>query len=147
MLGISKLNSKQKRTAIIVGVIILIALTIYLIGRSSGKKGKAKHIDLPTDTGKPGDNFGGIPASTIRRLSVALHDDMDGWNLGGHNMDPYKEWLTMSDTGFVAVYNDFNDQFYSEGKGTLRKWIADEMYRDSLIDDAVLPRMAKLNLL
>lgn len=152
MLGFNKLSTNEKRVVIIGIIVIVVALFLYFQGKKAGGRGKAKHIDLPSDLVVGGDpnsdpNAGGIPGSTIRRISTALHDDMDGWNLTGHNMDPYKEWLTLSDTGFVAVYNDFNDQFYNEGKGTLRKWIMDEMYRDSLVDDAILPRMAKLNLL
>jgi hypothetical protein len=143
---------KKTKKQMVIGLLVFAAiLFIYFKGKAAGKLGKAKKVKLPNDIIGGGSNTDPntgqiINGSKIRSISVALHDDMNGYNVTGHDMTPYKDWVTLSNTGFVAVYNDFNKQYFSEGNGTLKEWIVDEMYRDSLVDDIILPRMASLNL-
>lgn len=139
----SKINWKW----VIIGTLIIaLILFIYFKGKAAGKLGKAKVIDLPKDI--PGDNSQGITttAGDIRRISTALHDEMNGYNWNGHNYAPYEEFARLSDTGFVSVYNDFNSMYHSEGNGTLKQWLTDENFFGSVVDQIIFPRMARLNL-
>ena len=139
----SKINWKW----VIIGVLIIaLILYIYFTGKAAGKKGKAVVIDLPKDI--PGDNSQGITttAGDIRRIATAMHDEMNGFNWSGHDYTPYEEYSRLSDTGFVAVYNDFNKRYFSEGNGTLKQWLIDENFYGSVVDQIIFPRMARLNL-
>jgi len=147
---------KKYQWQFIIGGILLLALVIFFMGKSSGKRGKKKDVKLPNDiigaggspSTDPNINTGGgvLSGALVRKIAVGLHTDMAGFNWAGHDMTSYKEWVSLSNTGFVAVYNDFNQMYISEDKGTLFNWLIDEMYRDSLVDDIILPRMASLNL-
>lgn len=152
LIGAEALKKVNWKKVIIALLIIALVLYIYFKGKAAGKQGKAKYVDIPADI--IGGNASGSDANIgqvetgakIRQIAIGLHDDMDGYNWLGHDMKYYKEWVTLSNAGFVAVYNDFNKMYMSEGKGTLKQWLVDEMYRDSLVDDIILPRMASLNL-
>ncbi len=152
MLGLEKMTPANKKKLFIgIGILVLV-LIIYFKGKAAGKQGKAKVVALPNDiiggnASNSDANIGNVETGAkIRQIAVGLHDDMDGYNWLGHDMKFYKEWVTLSNSGFVAVYNDFNKMYMSENKGTLKQWLVDEMYRDSLVDDIILPRMASLNL-
>lgn len=134
------LKAKYTVIAITIVVVILIILSVYFTGKKAGKQGKIRIIDLPSDNG------GTIDPNKIRRIATELYNDMYGYNYRGHDMRAYQDFAMLSDTEFVAVYNDYNNQYYSLGSGTLKEWIMDEMFFDELIDDIILPRMAKLNL-
>lgn len=136
----SKVNWKY----VLIGVIILaLLLYIYFAGKRAGKIGKPNIVGLPKD-------IGGTPiaGNQIREISTGLYDDMEETPWSGHNYTYYNEWVKLSDTGFVAVYNDFNEQYSSLGEGTLKAWIMSQTYTfdGGLISDIILPRMAKLNL-
>ncbi len=135
------LKTYWKQIAIVIGVIIVI-LIIYYYGKSSGSVGQ---VPLPPDD--PNAPLTEAEKQKIRSIVLALHEDMDGYNFLGHNMQPYKDWLLLSNTGFVSVYNDFNRMYFSEGEGTLREWIENEQYNQwTLIDDVVIPKMNLWNL-
>ena len=136
----SKINWKY----VIIGLIILaLILYIYLSGKKAGKIGKPNIVDLPKDVG-------GVPVegNQIREISTALYDDMEETPWSGHNYTYYNKWAQLSDTGFVAVYNDFNNQYSNLGEGTLKAWIMSQTYSfdGGLISDIILPRMGRLNL-
>lgn len=100
-----------------------------------------------TDTGTGG--VGTSPTVTgeqIRAITLALYEDMDGFNWIGHNMQPYEDLAHGSDQLNVSVYNDFNALYLNEGKGTLKKWILDEQFAQSDTTDLVLDRFSTLNL-
>lgn len=149
---VSQVAKKINWTYVIIGALIIgLILYIYFTGKAAGKRGKATIIDLPNDIPGPVQTPGsqGISATAgdIRRIATAMHDEMDGFNYSGHDYTPYEEWARLSDTGFVAVYNDFNKQYFSEGEGTLKEWLQNETFTlGDIIDEVILPRMGRLNL-
>lgn len=137
----AKINWKY----VIIGALILgLILYIYFTGKAAGKRGKVNVIPLPNDLAP---NTPQVNAGDVRRISTALYDEMNGFNWGGHDYTPYNEFSRLSDMGFVAVYNDFNKQYQGLGKGTLKQWLIDEIFTvGDVVDDVILPRMAKLGL-
>jgi hypothetical protein len=144
-----KFGSKYAIYVIIAVVVIGVLVFIYFVGRRSGKV-KIEQVDLPSD--QPG---GSVLTSQdnakVRTIAQQLHDDMDGLNFS-HQLKPYEDLLTLNDTLFVAVYNDFNNLFGAENKGTLRQWISDETSdwwwgtSFSSLVKSIIARMDRLNL-
>jgi len=146
-----KLEKKQKKYLIYGIIVLVILLAVYFKGRAAGLLTKPKQIDIPKDIigGESGGNTptGGIETGAeIRSVATALFDDMSGFNWSGHDMTPYKRLLALSNSGFVAVYNDFNTRYYGLGEGTLKEWLMNESFRDNLVTDVIIPRMQTLNL-
>lgn len=128
-------------------------ILIYIIYRIGKNKGAVKPNTLPNDT----DWGGGLTPSegtNVRAISERLYRDMDNawvWVGASRDCEAYQQFLGLSDTLFTAVYNDFNDLYYSKGDGTLKEWISDESFSGTRgcsgdIKDAILKRMDKLNL-
>ena len=132
----------------ILGAVVVIAL-IVLVVRASKKNTTIVPVPLPNPVVSSGSGSGStvtIPGETIRAITLALFDDMDGFNYLGHNMKPYEDLLTGSDSLIVSVYNDFNTLYIGQNKGTLRDWIEDENFNQFGITDALLMRFNSLNL-
>ncbi len=142
-----------KSPAAIIIYIILGILIIYNWGRIKGAIIN-KPTKLPSDKGWGGD-LTAAESENIRRLSQRLYRDMDSYmvsaGLKARDIEAYKQLLGMSDTEFVGVYNDFNDLYLKEEKGTLTQWIYDESFTFTLgasgdLRDTILEKMEKLNL-
>lgn len=102
--------------------IIVIVLVIFFIGKKSGKKSAPKPVDLPPDT-QPG----GITQFNPGPYTDNLHEDItEIW--GFRNSKPYSDLLSLSNTQVVAVYNDWNNRYYSEDNETLYQAIAAERF-------------------
>lgn len=112
-------------------IVLIIVVAIYWFAFKSGKdKGSTtiEQVPLPTDTVSETDEGLSISEATqVRTIAQELHEDMDGWNVFSHKLDPYRDWNNLSDTLFVAVYNDFNTLFADSGE-TLRQWIEGEKW-------------------
>ena len=144
MFALGIILSKYWKQLLIVAVVLFILFYIWYRGKKAGESGKPKHIGLTNDFVIGGTMS--VDGGKVRRIATLLHDDMDGFNFG-HDDQIYNEFAALSDTEFVAVYNDFNNQFFSEGEGTLKEWIISEVYGDwTIIEDIILPKMARLNL-
>jgi hypothetical protein len=134
-----KFITQNWKTIAIIALVVIVAIVIYYFA-----KGKKIHMiqpaPLPTSGGTDFEN------EQIRATSLALHNDMDGWNAFGHNMDVYERLLVSSDNFLTQVYNDFNGLYIQEGKGTLKEWIEDEQFAQSDTTDAILLRFTNLNL-
>lgn len=136
---------------VIIAVVVVIILgAVYFVGRGDGTT-KIKSIPLPSDV--PGSKISDVDGVSIRSLSVQLFESMDGIN-SSNDPKPLQDLLNLSDTLFVAVYNDFNTLYAAKEEGTLRDWIKGEGGFFSMasggyaaLQTAVLSRMAKLNLL
>ena len=135
-------------------IAITLAITFILIyiwyrGKAAGESGQPKFVEVPQDI------FSGsgtllVDSNKVRRIATELHNDMEdgAWWLGaGHEERIYEEFAALSDSEFVSVYNDFNERYFSEGEGTLWQWIDDEVFAGwTIIDDVIMPKMARLNL-
>lgn len=135
--------------AVVAVVVIGLLVFIYFIGRRTAKM-KIEQVPIPDDQPggsvlTPQDN------SKVRSISQSLHDDMKGLNIT-HQTDPYEAFLAANDSVFVAVYNDFNNLFSGENKGTLRDWIKDEFSASwwipayQVLINSIISRMDRLNL-
>lgn len=142
-----KFVTKHWKPILIIAAVIFILWYIYYRGKKKGEMGKPKVIDIPQDIPHPSNPSQLlVDGNKVRRIATSLHDDMDGWNFG-HDDKIYEEFAGLSDTEFTAVYNDFNERYYSEGEGTLKEWIQNEVFGNwTIIDDIILPKMARLNL-
>lgn len=140
-----------------VATVAAVAFLLYI----TGKKLYTKFLvftpaPLPTQS-STGVNLTQAEAQQVRALALALHTDMDGLNIT-RNWDIWQQLADLNDLLFRAVYNDFGNLYYSEGKGTLREWINDENFTASgflsrpfwwtagWVKDNVLDRMDVLNL-
>jgi hypothetical protein len=134
---------KNIKTYAIIGIIvIIIILVIFFMGKNTGKN---KPAPLPIDD--PNSNVTDAESFEVRNLSNRLHNEMKGF--GSSDVDVFSEYSNLSDRLFVAVYNDFNNQYKKDGDGTLLEWIDDEWFfgpRTTLIADNILSRMQRLNL-
>lgn len=96
-------------------------------------------------------NGQGIPAGwDAAPLAKELHDVMSGlFTFTGTKDVAFKKLHQIpTDDMFVAVYSTFNQLYMSEGDGTLREWINDEIWTDvaSSAKKDINARFDKLNL-
>lgn len=132
---------ETKHIFIALAIALVIILVIYFAGKKAGST-KIEQVPLPDDnTGQLSQD----QLKQVRELSRKLHDDMDGLNLFGmRNTEIYNQFTALSDTMFVAVYNDFNTLYAGEDNGTLRAWIDNETGIPS--SNIIIDRMNRLNL-
>jgi hypothetical protein len=113
--------AKYKTVIGIVVSIIIIITVIYILGRRSIKKQIPKDVELPSDTQAGGQtNFNPGP------FTDAVYEDITEI-IGTRDSVPYQNLLGLSNSQLVAVYNDWNQRYYSKVKQTLTQAIADEM--------------------
>ena len=140
-----KLTPKQIGIIAAIVVVIFIAIGIYFYLK--GKK-TTTIAPLPTDQPDPNqpNNANGVGAGMISQIADSLYNDMKGWNWLGHDATPYKQLDSLSDTDFVAVYNDFNTKHQSESGETLVQWINGEQYAFADVQNSIRDRFGRLNL-
>lgn len=136
-------------------IILIIVVAIYWFAFRTGKDQGSTTIEqvpLPDDVTESGVQLTTEEATKVRTISKELHADMDGWNAFSHDMEPYRNLVNLSDTLFVAVYNDFNT-LYAESGETLRQWIEGESFVTFGLQSVfmevrqnILDRMNRLNL-
>lgn len=134
--------------AIATAIVVVVVVAIILVTRQS--KPDYKQADLPTQA-STGVNLTQQQAQTVRDLAIRLHEDMKGLNLNiTRDVEAWRQLMSLSVDMFTAVFNDFGNLYYSEGKGTLYDWVSDEW---SWVDpmgiassDTVLERLSSLNL-
>lgn len=144
------LNQKLKMYTITAIIIIIVIIAIYIYGRRSVGK---KPVVLPQD--RPGSPLTQAEQTQAETLARSLHDEMKGLNVWfDRNLTPHQNYSQLSDKMFVAVYNKFNQLFYTEANETLRGWYESE---DNLpliagstnfvtLKNAILERMDRLKL-
>lgn len=135
-------------------VLLGIVIVIFLIYRKLFGGGALINIfnqaELPTH-GPAGEVLTETQARAVRELALRLHTDMEGWTLNvTRDVEAWRQLMSLPDNLFVAVYNDFGNQFFREGLGTMREWIESEW---TWVDTSgvasrsqILNRMATLNL-
>jgi hypothetical protein len=113
---------KSKITWIIIGTLAAV-LILYLVFRKNANT-KTAPQDVPGNASlSPAD------LEKVRTISQDLYDEFNGisWNFLFRGSSPLDAMMLLSDSMFVAVYNDFNTNFASDGK-TLRQWILGDWY-------------------
>lgn len=122
--------------------VIIVALVIFFLFR---KKSIAQ-VPLPKEDG----DLDKSDQETVRDIAQRLYNDLKGWSwITGRDSSAYQDLASTSDTIFVAVYNDFNQNF-SNGKGTLRSWIEKDWYwkyaESAMAIQTIYDRMDRLGL-
>lgn len=113
-----------KNKWVIIGVIVVIILTaVYFVGRGDGTT-KIDTVPLPGDQNW-GESLNDSESKKVREITLRLYAEMKGLNFS-YDKNLYREVGALTDELFVALYNDFNQMYADEGKGTLRAWIASE---------------------
>lgn len=137
--------SLYKKPIAIGATVLVVVVVLYFLLRK--KAGDFNSIPLPT-----GGNLSEVEQKFVRELSMRLHADMDGiqWTNFTRDVEAWRTLVSLNDTMFVAVFNDFGRLYYREGNGTLRTWIEDESaWTDSAgiaSKSDVIERMNNLNL-
>jgi hypothetical protein len=137
---------------IIAGIILLILLTIAFFIYRAGKKKGGVNVSKPLVDNPNNTSNNNIPAasnSEITSVAESIFNDMKGLNWLGHNIDLWNtRVLTMSDTDFSRLYDEYNKSHQVESGLTMRQWVSEETDQDPKwlqIKEAVLIRMNKLN--
>jgi hypothetical protein len=140
------MNKKTKKYIIIGSIIVVVLVCLFWYVYRRGKRQTTLQ-----DPGKlPGDNTGTVNTGSsnddLKLLVQAIHDDMDGLNWAGHDITAYQRALQLSDTDLIKLYNAFNSLYQQDSGQTLVEWITNEKYFNHEVTDALLAKMAKLNL-
>ncbi len=138
-----KLNLTVVIISIIV-LIILIGLGIYFYRQ--GKKQKTLQ-SLPGELpGNPGSgNTTGASNDEIKNIASGIFDDIDGYNLFGHDNEPYNNAVLLNDTDLVKLYNTFNTLYQDKLGETLTVAMTNEKYWETNNPDIILKRLKRLN--
>lgn len=141
------MKTDKKSLYIYGGGVLLIAALIYY----AYKQGKKQTTIAPLPES---DNPGGQTGETDENLSILatnLHDEMSGFNWSGHDVEPYKKAVLLSDIDFVRLYNIFNTKYQSTSGETLTGWFDSETFfvlgsADNSIYQTFSDNLSKLNL-
>ena len=141
-----------KYTLTAAAAVILILYLIYRFGRRRGEDDASiEQVPLPVDPG------GGVSLTTgqatqVRATASKLWEELDSAGIWGRDTQPFQDYLVLSDTLFVAVYNDYNNLFGAMDQRTLRQKMEDENLfwagvRVKPLFAAIYDRMDKFNLI
>lgn len=122
-------------------LIIIIAVYFYFRGK--------RNAEGPKVTYPQGGNS--IPAGwSPMPLVKELYDAMSGlFSFTGTKDQVWTKLRDMpTDEMVIAVYDTYNQKYFSEGNGTLTQWIRDENYYDPIsgVRDSTLSRLQNLGL-
>ena len=126
-------------SAVILGIVAVFVIVIILIK----KFGKVKDVPLPKDTNW-GRTLSEAESTDVVRIADALHFDMNGWNVWGHEKSIYQEYSMTTDKVFVAVANYFAEK-YGDGEN-LAQWIKDEAFAFSSLTDSIISRLQRFGI-
>jgi hypothetical protein len=141
---------------IIAAIVVTVIAIIYFAGRKAGKNASNNpwQAPLPKDDAH---STGSSPVDSakVRTIADDLYADLDKWDWNPftftRDVEVYKRFNSLSDTEFVAVYNDWNFRFSSEFSGkSLPAVIKDELGwglgQFNSIRDSIILRCERLKL-
>lgn len=157
----SKFTTRQ--TLIAIGVVLflllIVGLVVYFAGKSKGKLQSTINLSNPViDNPYDQNNQGNVTSTAeVKQLSEAIYNDMNGSNVVNHDIDTWNRVLSLSDTDFIRVYNEFDTAHQKDSGQSLAQWVNNETaytlgnlfgtnFGWSNVKDIVLKRMARLNL-
>ena len=126
-------------SAVILGIVAVFIIVMVLIKKFS----KVKNVALPKDTNW-GRSLTDVEQDQVIHLADALHYDMNGWNVWGHDSSIYREYSMTSDKVFVATANYFAEK-YGDGEN-LAQWIKDEAFTFSSLTESIISRLQKFGI-
>ncbi len=145
MKALKNINTTSKLAGAGAIAILLLAIFSYYKGKANGST-KIETVPLPTE--------GGILTNTdaqlVREIVLKIHNSLHGVGFIFRDEKPFLRLANANDQLFVAIYNDFNNLYAKEDKGTLRDWINDDWYQSGTQTAgairSILGRMDTLNL-
>lgn len=126
---------------------MLILLVVFFWYRS---KGKIEVAQVPMDN--INDQASEAEQEKANELARAMYTNFESYNAFNfwyRPLEPFEEFVRVSDKVFVMVYNRFNQLYGMTGNGSLREWFNDEAFSKNdweFIETIVFPRMDRLNL-
>jgi hypothetical protein len=140
-----KLNEKKLLIIAAIVLVLMVVIGIYFYRR--GKK-QVTIAPIFNDTPNPGNNnTAGVSESEITQIAQQLFQDMDGFNILGHDIAPFQKLVSLSDTDFSKVYIAFNTMYQPQSGETLKQWIENESFAFNDVIDSIKLRFGRLNLL
>lgn len=115
-----KLPPINKKTLYVAGGFVLLVIVVIVVYNYIMKHKPAK-LPHETDWGR---DLTKEESATISRITVELYNDMDGWNLSGHDNKIYKETASLNERLLVGVGNFFRDKY----KESLIEWLKGENF-------------------
>lgn len=133
--------TENKKIVTYIIVILVIAAILYYFYYKGKKDAGVEQAELP-------DDYNGALNETerkfVRELTEKIYKDVDSWGLSDDDL--FQELAALSSKLFVAVYNDYNDLYFSERKKTLKGEIEDLQSLDGDIQDILIAKFQKNNL-
>ena len=138
----SEFFTKHKSIIYAVMVAIIVILIIYYMGKSAGKDTPPRAVVLPNDK-NPLPNFNPGP------YTDAVYSDVYGGILKPRDIKPYQDLNNLSDSALAAVYNDWNNRYFSKDHETLTQalegeWLAFFSTDFRTMRDAIVSRLRKI---
>ena len=138
------LKHKKK---IIIGIAVLV---MFILAWSFFKKDKIAVVAVPEDDINDEPNTTeSEKANELARAMFSNFENYNAFNFWYRPLDPFKEYVKVSDKVFVMTYNRFNELYGSQGNGSLREWLHDDAFSANdweFIETILFPRMDRLNL-
>jgi hypothetical protein len=138
---------KVNLTVIILSLVVLILLIIagIYIYRQGKKKTTIQALpgELP---GNPGSgNVNGASNDEIKSIANDIYEDIDGFNVFGHDNKPYDSAVLLNDTDIVKLYNTYNTLYQAKLGETLTQSLENEKFWENTNPDNLIKRLKKLN--
>lgn len=150
-----KLSNPKKLlivAAVILLIVLIIGIVIYRSGKKSGKAEGVINLSNPVTDNATGSSSPSASTSEIKQLTEAVKQDLSGVNAFGHDIDLWSRVLTLSDTDFTRLYNEFNTKYQRDSGQSLKQWVDSDVdyffqvgSKWGTIKQTVLAKMAKLN--
>ena len=110
-------------------LVLMIAVGIYFY-----KRGKNTNVPAPLPPDNPNlttdpnasSSGAGYSGTQIASLANQAYDDMNGWNINGHNSALWQQIDQLSDTDLVNLSNAFNAQYQAKTGSTFLQWLSGE---------------------
>ena len=102
---------KYSEIIIIVGIIIVAVVLIFFFGKGKGKKWAPDEVKLPPDTQSGSGDFNPGP------YTDDVKKEIYAW--GFRDSTPLEKINALSNSAFVAVYNDWNKRYFTKDNETL----------------------------
>jgi len=140
---------KNNKHIIIISAVVLIILSFLLWWFYRQGKKTVTLQSLPNELpGNPqSNNVTGASNDEIKNIVNALYTDMKGYNIFGHNYQPYQAATLLNDSDIIKLYNAFNSLYQTASGQTLTSWISNEKFTEPNTPGLLVARLKKLNAL
>ena len=116
----------NKSTIIGIVLIVIIIAVAYFSGKKKGSEDFPEYTP-PADPGTGEDAAQYIDHNFVETMVSKLYEDLKGMAFfESYGIDTWQDYASCSDTNFVAVYNEWNNKYYSNWNKTLIQKIQGE---------------------